>query len=178
LLSKSTQVNPTPASLSLTAKASRPVVQIEAVYIDTDFHGPGVYSADRTLIQIGTPRALDPSASASRWSVLVQNATINAHTMSAPSAQKPPEGSQRKLGRGGARGRSEASDRSEIARASALFILTALAIVFAVLNLDDVEVHWAFGSGRAPLIVVIVISLLVGSVLTYFGERVSRRRRR
>jgi uncharacterized integral membrane protein len=96
--------------------------------------------------------------------------------MSVPSAQKPPEGSQRKLGRG-ARGRGEASNRKEMARASALFILTAVAIVFALLNLDDVEVHWAFGSGRAPLIVVIVISLLVGIVLTYFAERVSRKRR-
>jgi uncharacterized integral membrane protein len=53
-----------------------------------------------------------------------------------------------------------------------------VAIVFALLNLDDVEVHWAFGSGKAPLIVVIVISLLVGIVLTYFAERVSARRRR
>jgi uncharacterized integral membrane protein len=96
--------------------------------------------------------------------------------MSAPSAQKPSDGPQRKLGRGGVRGRGD-GDRREMARASALFILTALAIVFALLNLDDVEVHWAFGSGRAPLIVVIVISLLVGIVLTYFGERVSRRRR-
>jgi uncharacterized integral membrane protein len=74
------------------------------------------------------------------------------------------------------RRRGEAN-RGELARASALFILTAIAIVFALLNLDDVEVHWAIGSGKAPLIVVIVISLLVGIVLTYFGERVSRRRR-
>jgi len=63
-------------------------------------------------------------------------------------------------------------------RASAMFILAALAIVFAVINLNEVEVHWAFGSGKAPLIVVIVISLLVGSVLTYFAERVKRSRRR
>ena len=62
-------------------------------------------------------------------------------------------------------------------RASGLFILAALAIVFAVMNLDEVEVHWIFGSGKAPLIVVIAISLVVGSVLTYFGERVKRSRR-
>ena len=47
-----------------------------------------------------------------------------------------------------------------------------------MLNLDEVEVHWGFGSGNAPLIVVIVISLLVGCVFTYFGERVKRNRRR
>lgn len=93
--------------------------------------------------------------------------------MSAPSAEKPPQGrAERRL----ARARSD--DRRELMRASALFILAALAIVFAVLNLDEVEVHWAFGSGKAPLIVVIVISLLVGCVFTYFGERVKRNRSR
>jgi uncharacterized integral membrane protein len=90
--------------------------------------------------------------------------------MSTPPAQKPAPDRQRKLGRKG-------RNNSEMVRASSLFILTALAIVFALLNLDDVELHWAFGSGRAPLIVVIVISLLVGIVLTYFAERLSRRRR-
>ncbi len=65
-----------------------------------------------------------------------------------------------------------------MARASVLFILAALAIVFAVMNLNEVEVHWILGSGKAPLIVVIVISLMVGSVLTYFAERVKRTRRR
>ena len=61
---------------------------------------------------------------------------------------------------------------------TAFALLAALAIVFAVINLNEVEVHWAFGSGKAPLIIVIVISLLVGSVLTYFAERVKRSRRR
>lgn len=94
--------------------------------------------------------------------------------MSAPSAEKPPDGRvERRLRRGRGGG-----DRGELARASAMFILAALAIVFAVINLDEVEVHWAFGSGKAPLIVVIVISLLVGSVFTYFAERVKRSRRR
>ena len=55
--------------------------------------------------------------------------------------------------------------------------ISLVAIVFALLNLNEVEVHWAFGSGKAPLIIVIVISLLVGIVLTYFAERLSRRRR-
>ena len=91
--------------------------------------------------------------------------------MSTPPAQKPAPDRQRKLGRKGR------ANNTEMVRASSLFILTALAIVFALLNLDDVEVHWAFGSGRAPLIVVIVISLLVGIVLTYFAERLARRRR-
>jgi uncharacterized integral membrane protein len=93
--------------------------------------------------------------------------------MSAPSAEKPPQGdSKRRLGRG------RREDRRELARASALFILAALAIVFAVTNLDEVEVHWVVGSGKAPLIVVIVISVLVGIVFTYFAERVKRSRAR
>lgn len=50
-------------------------------------------------------------------------------------------------------------------------------VVFAVLNLEDVQVDWVFGSGRAPLLIVIVISLLAGIVLTYFAERRSRKRR-
>jgi uncharacterized integral membrane protein len=67
--------------------------------------------------------------------------------------------------------------RRELARTSALVVLAVLITLFAVLNLDKVKVHWAFGSGHAPLIVVIVISLLVGVVLTHFAERRSGRRR-
>jgi uncharacterized integral membrane protein len=55
-------------------------------------------------------------------------------------------------------------------------VLAALAIVFAVLNLNQVKVDWIVGSGHAPLIIVIVISALLGVVLTYFAERVGRRR--
>jgi putative membrane protein len=58
-----------------------------------------------------------------------------------------------------------------------MVVLAGLFIAFALLNLSDVRVHWIFGTSRAPLIIVIVISLLVGIVLTYFGERLSRRRR-
>jgi uncharacterized integral membrane protein len=93
--------------------------------------------------------------------------------MSASSAEQP-SGGHRKRRLPGGRG----GNRGEMVRASALFILAVVAIVFAVMNLDEVEVHWIFGSGKAPLIVVIVISLMVGSVLTYFAERVKRSRRR
>jgi uncharacterized integral membrane protein len=72
----------------------------------------------------------------------------------------------------------ERRDRKELARGGAMLGLSGLFIAFALLNLKDVRVDWIFGSGRAPLIIVIVISLLIGIVLTYFGERLSRRRRR
>ena len=49
--------------------------------------------------------------------------------------------------------------------------------LFAVFNLEDVKVNWVFGSGHAPLIVVIVLSVLVGVVFTHFAERRSSRRR-
>jgi uncharacterized integral membrane protein len=65
---------------------------------------------------------------------------------------------------------------SERARGAAILVLVVVMTVFAVLNLKDVEVNWIVGSGRAPLIIVIVISLLVGVVVTYFAERRSRRR--
>jgi uncharacterized integral membrane protein len=63
------------------------------------------------------------------------------------------------------------------ARTLALVIVAVLITIFAVLNTRQVKVEWIVGSGKAPLIIVIVISLLVGIVLTHFAERrVSKRR--
>jgi uncharacterized integral membrane protein len=67
--------------------------------------------------------------------------------------------------------------RREIARTVALVVLAVLITLFAVLNVKEVEVDWIFGSGRAPLIVVIVVSLLVGILITHFAELRLRRRR-
>jgi len=61
-------------------------------------------------------------------------------------------------------------------RTGAWVLLAVLITLFAVLNLEKVEVNWIFGSGHAPLIIVIVVSLLVGIVLTHFAERRARRR--
>jgi uncharacterized integral membrane protein len=89
--------------------------------------------------------------------------------MSASSAQTPGKGSQPKAAR---------RDRKEALRGGAMLVLAAIFIAFALLNLEDVHVNWIIGSGKAPLIIVIVISLLVGIVLTYAVERMSRKRRR
>jgi uncharacterized integral membrane protein len=67
--------------------------------------------------------------------------------------------------------------RREIARTTALIVLAVLITLFAVLNVKEVKVNWIFGSSYAPLIVVIVVSLLVGILLTHFAEQRSRRRR-
>ncbi len=58
-----------------------------------------------------------------------------------------------------------------------MIILTILITLFAVLNLNSVKVDWIFGSGHAPLIIVIVISVLVGVVLTYAAERIIHKRK-
>jgi len=68
-------------------------------------------------------------------------------------------------------------NRREIARTGALVVLAVLMTLFAVLNVKEVEVNWIFGTSNAPLIVVIVVSLLVGILLTYFATQLSRRKR-
>lgn len=67
--------------------------------------------------------------------------------------------------------------RREVARVSALVVLAVLITLFAVLNVKEVEVKWIFGSSRAPLIIVIVSTLLVGILITHFAEHHSRNRR-
>jgi uncharacterized integral membrane protein len=71
----------------------------------------------------------------------------------------------------------ERRNRREMARTGALLILAILITLFAVFNLKEVKVNWVFGSGKAPLIIVIVVSLLVGIVLTHFAERRVGKRR-
>jgi uncharacterized integral membrane protein len=65
----------------------------------------------------------------------------------------------------------------ELARTGGLVVLAVLMTLFAVLNLEQVEVNWIFGSGHAPLIVVIVLSVLVGAVFMRFADRRSAKRR-
>lgn len=67
--------------------------------------------------------------------------------------------------------------RRDMARTGALVLLAVLMTLFAVLNVKEVEVNWIFGSSQAPLIIVIVISLLVGILLTHFAELRYRRKR-
>lgn len=73
--------------------------------------------------------------------------------------------------------KSSSRSRRETSRTIAIVVLAILITLFAVLNVDQVKVNWIFGSGKAPLIIVIVISLLVGIVLTYFVDRRSGKRR-
>jgi uncharacterized integral membrane protein len=67
--------------------------------------------------------------------------------------------------------------RRERARTAAIAVLAILLTLFAVFNFKEVKVSYVFGTGKAPLIVVIVISVLFGIVLTYLAERLQQRRR-
>ena len=58
-------------------------------------------------------------------------------------------------------------------RQVAALVLAGLGIAFAVANFDEVKVNWILGNWRTPLIVVIALSMLIGSAL---GFLVSRRR--
>jgi uncharacterized integral membrane protein len=68
--------------------------------------------------------------------------------------------------------------RRELARTGLLVLLAVLMTLFAVLNLKQVEVNWIFGKTSTPLIIVILVSLLVGIVLTHFAEMRYRRKQR
>ncbi len=69
--------------------------------------------------------------------------------MSAPPAQIPSGEKQRQP-------KAPQRSRGEMARTGALVVLAVLITLFAVFNLKEVKVDWMLGSGRAPLIVVIV----------------------
>jgi uncharacterized integral membrane protein len=88
--------------------------------------------------------------------------------MSTPPTHKPP---REQLAPG------ERRSTSEMVRTGGLVALAVLLTLFAVLNVDSVKVDWIFGSGHVPLIIVIVISVLVGIVLTYLAERLNRKKR-
>jgi uncharacterized integral membrane protein len=52
--------------------------------------------------------------------------------------------------------------------------LAAVGVVFAAVNLDEVEVNWILGTWETPLIVVIALSMVIGAGL---GLLIARGRR-
>jgi uncharacterized integral membrane protein len=70
-------------------------------------------------------------------------------------------------------GRERRPERSRRERARVVVVagVSALAALFAVLNLDEVEVNWIIGTFDTPLIVVIAVSVLVGAALGYVAAR-------
>jgi uncharacterized integral membrane protein len=61
------------------------------------------------------------------------------------------------------RSRAPARTKREQVRLAVSFALGALAVLFAVLNLDKVEVNWIIGTWDTPLILVIAVCLLIGA---------------
>lgn len=74
-------------------------------------------------------------------------------------------------------GAVESRSRRERARTAVIVGLAVVITVFAVLNLKEVRVNWIVGSGHAPLIIVIVVSVLIGAVISYFADRRAAKRR-
>jgi len=56
-------------------------------------------------------------------------------------------------------------------------VLGGLAVLFAVLNLDKVLVHWIIGTWYTPLIVVILLCFAIGWILGWLTTRRHRVRR-
>jgi uncharacterized integral membrane protein len=55
-------------------------------------------------------------------------------------------------------------------------VLGAVITAFALLNLDDVKVHWLVASGQTPLIVVIAFAFLLGVLVDRLVIRARRKR--
>lgn len=67
--------------------------------------------------------------------------------------------------------------RKERSRRIAIGILAAVALLFAVLNFDEVEVNLLFGSVTMPLVIVIAACLSIGGLIgAYLGRRGRRTR--
>lgn len=72
------------------------------------------------------------------------------------------------------RGRREVDKprpRREGVRLVAVATVSALAALFAVLNLEEVEVNWIIGTWDTPLIVVVALAMVLGAALGFLAAR-------
>lgn len=74
-------------------------------------------------------------------------------------------------------GATDGRSKRENARRLAIGILAAVALLFAVLNFDSVDVHLLFGTVTMPLVIVIAACLLIGGLIGAYAGRRGRRRR-
>jgi uncharacterized integral membrane protein len=68
------------------------------------------------------------------------------------------------------------AERRDRARLIAAGVIGALIVVFAILNLDQVKVHWLITSGKTPLILVIGVAFLLGMIVDRLVIRARRKR--
>jgi uncharacterized integral membrane protein len=64
-----------------------------------------------------------------------------------------------------------APSKRERSRQIAMVAFGALAVLFALLNLDEVKVNWLLGTWQTPLIIVIAVSFLLGALAGWLGGR-------
>jgi uncharacterized integral membrane protein len=64
------------------------------------------------------------------------------------------------------------------ARVIAAAVLGAVVAAFALLNLDQVKVHWLVATGQTPLIVVIAFAFVLGMLVDRLVIRAKKKRRR
>ena len=67
--------------------------------------------------------------------------------------------------------------KRERARSIGAIGLTAVFVLFAAVNLDQVQVDWIVTTSSTPLIVVIVLSFGLGLITALIGLKVRRARR-
>ena len=67
--------------------------------------------------------------------------------------------------------------RRERARMFTIAVLAIAITLFAAKNTTKIKVDWVVGSGKAPVIIVIIVSGLIGAVISYFADRRGSRRR-
>ena len=68
-------------------------------------------------------------------------------------------------------------DRRRDARMVVTGVVAVLLVWFALVNLQDVEIHFWLTSAKSPLIVVIAIACVLGGGVALLISRSSRRRR-
>jgi uncharacterized integral membrane protein len=69
-------------------------------------------------------------------------------------------------------------DKRRDRRVIAAGAIGALITAFALLNLDDVKVHWLVTSGQTPLIIVIAFAFILGMLVDRLVIRAQKKRRR
>jgi uncharacterized integral membrane protein len=72
--------------------------------------------------------------------------------------------------------RREVAERRDRARLIAAGVIGALIVVFAIVNLDQVKVHWLVTTGKTPLILVIGVAFLLGIVADRLAIRARRKK--
>lgn len=68
------------------------------------------------------------------------------------------------------------AERRDRGRLIAAGIVGAIIAVFAVVNLDQVKVHWVITTGQTPLIIVIAAAFVLGMVADRLVIRARRKR--